>query len=65
MLESGFFALRVFIAEEVEGLVFLEGAAEGQPRLRAGVGLLDGDEVALGVNVAGEGVACWKALLRR
>src|SRR5208283_2993880 len=55
--KSGFFTLRVFIAEEIKRLVFLQRAAEGQPRLRARVGLLDGHKVALGVNFAGESVS--------
>src|SRR5882762_7495462 len=38
--ETAFFALRVFVGEEVKGFVFLERAANREPRLRARVGLL-------------------------
>src|SRR5882757_24526 len=56
--EATFFALCVFVREEVKGFVFLEWAANREARLRACVSLFDRIKNAGGgINLAGERVS--------
>ncbi len=62
--ESALLALRVFIGEEIKGLVLLERAAKGKAGLDTCVSLLDGIEIAgRGIDLSGERVACLEGLV--
>ena len=56
--EARFFTLGIFVGGEIEGLVFLERAAESKSALRAGIRLFNGIEGAsYRIDLAGKGIA--------